>query len=58
MPPFMTSRTKKGLRPAIGLISKEVPRRPMMVFCAIGAAYFALVAWVARLNLAHLEARS
>ena len=58
VPPLVTSWTKERLRPTVCFVSKQMPRRPVMVFGATGAAYLALVSWPARLNLSRFNAGS
>lgn len=41
MPPLMTGRAKIGLRPAIGFVVEQMPRRPVMIFGAFGATNLA-----------------
>ena len=48
---LMTGWTKIRLRPIVSLVTEYVPRCPMMIFSAIGAAYFAFMSWPSRLNL-------
>lgn len=43
MPAFMAWRTQERLWPTIGFVSEEMKWSPVMAFCAIGAAHFALM---------------
>lgn len=51
MPTLVTRATQERLRPPVGFIAKKVKRCPVVIFCTIGTANFALVPWPSRLNL-------
>ena len=58
VPAVMTRLAKKGLRPAVCFIAKQVIRCPVMTFCAFRFAYFADVAWLNRFYFINIEAKS
>lgn len=56
VPALVAWRTQERLRPTVSFITKQMPRRPMMIFGTISAAHLALVSLVSWLYLARINA--